>query len=482
MTQNKNTNPNFETVEEFRLTPENTCLETLSPSEAAALFEKSQQKIYLMLERCVLAVLNGGEESDDVKTMLNKYRDFRLEVIRTAAGIELVLFGAPIEAFVTYYQYHHGKRTKVYKIIEGVRQNIFAVLRDLVFVSSEMDRTDRFDTVSPDGITDSVFLILRNAGIFRKTGRHKVVVCWGGHAIAQNEYEYTKEVGYQCGLRFMDMITGCGPGAMKGPMKGAAIAHAKQRVTDGRYIGLTEPGIIASEAPNAIVNPLVIMPDIEKRLEAFTRLGHGIIIFPGGAGTAEELVYILGILAHPKNKDLPFPLILTGPKSSAPYFDSLDTFVKNTLGVKTSKRYKIIVDDPVMVAQEMNSGLLSVKISRENSGNSYYFNRAISIPPVFQEPFDPSHELVANLNVDPQDQPHLFAATLRRIFSAIVWGNVKPEGVEAISEFGPLDITGDPQVLGHVDRLLADFVAQGRMRLTGEYTPVYRIGIVKFSV
>ena len=55
---------------------------------------------------------------------------------------------------------------------------------------------------------------------------------------------------------------------MKGPMKGATIAHAKQRIHGGRYLGLTEPGIIAAEAPNPIVNELVILPDIEKRLEA----------------------------------------------------------------------------------------------------------------------------------------------------------------------------------------------------------------------
>jgi hypothetical protein len=68
-------------------------------------------------------------------------------------------------------------------------------------------------------------------------------------------------------------------------MKGATIGHAKQRIKDGNYIGLTEPGIIAAESPNPIVNNLVILPDIEKRLEASIRIGHGIIVFPGGAGT-----------------------------------------------------------------------------------------------------------------------------------------------------------------------------------------------------
>ena len=58
------------------------------------------------------------------------------------------------------------------------------------------------------------------------------------------------------------------------------------------------------------------MPDIEKRLEAFVRIAHGIIIFSGGVGTAEELLYLLGILMNPANK-IRFTLILTGPKESA---------------------------------------------------------------------------------------------------------------------------------------------------------------------
>ena len=90
-------------------------------------------------------------------------------------------------------------------------------------------------------------------------------------------------------------------------MKGATIGHSKQRIRDGRYIGLTEPGIIAAEPPNAIVNQLVIMPDIEKRLEAFVRIGHGIVVFPGGAGTAEEILYLLGILLDPGNERAAVP-------------------------------------------------------------------------------------------------------------------------------------------------------------------------------
>ena len=80
---------------------------------------------------------------------------------------------------------------------------------------------------------------MRNAGILRPRTDPKLVVCWGGHSISRAEYDYTKEVGYQMGLRGLDICTGCGPGAMKGPMKGAAIGHAKQRISGGQYGGFS---------------------------------------------------------------------------------------------------------------------------------------------------------------------------------------------------------------------------------------------------
>ncbi|MBM3011473.1 LOG family protein, partial [Citrobacter freundii] len=73
-------------------------------------------------------------------------------------------------------------------------------------------------------------------------------------------------------------------------------------------------------------------PDIEKRLEAFVRIAHAIIIFPGGVGTAEELLYLLGILMNPANKDHVLPLSLTGPKESADYFRVIDELIVHTLG------------------------------------------------------------------------------------------------------------------------------------------------------
>uniref|UniRef100_UPI00374DDFB3 nucleotide 5'-monophosphate nucleosidase PpnN n=1 Tax=Undibacterium sp. TaxID=1914977 RepID=UPI00374DDFB3 len=350
------------------------------------------------------------------------------------------------------------------------------VLRDIVFVNGEIASNPKFNLDTSEGVTDAVFHILRNANAVRPLINPHLVVCWGGHSISGAEYDYTKEVGYQMGLRGLDICTGCGPGAMKGPMKGATIGHAKQRISTGRYLGITEPGIIAAEAPNPIVNELVILPDIEKRLEAFVRVGHSIVVFPGGAGTAEEILYVLGILLHPDNADMPFPLIFTGPESAADYFKQIDQFIGDTLGAEAQKRYKIIINDPARVAQEVQAGIKDVREYRKLTGDAYYFNWMLKIDTEFQKPFEPTHDNMRNLELHKNQPSHLLAANLRRAFSGVVAGNVKDQGIRAIEKLGHFEICGDVNIMESMDALLASFVAQNRMKLPGKaYTPCYRV-------
>jgi hypothetical protein len=263
---------------------------------------------------------------------------------------------------------------------------------------------------------------------------------------------------------------------MKGPMKGATIGHAKQRVKNGRYLGLSEPGIIAAEAPNPIVNELVILPDIEKRLEAFVRMAHGIVVFPGGAGTAEEILYLLGILLHPDNADFPFPVIFTGPESAAAYFEQIDQFVADTIGSAAQKKYQIIVNDPARVARELQENIKIVRTFRKTHGDAYYFNWMVKIDAEFQKPFAPTHENMRNLEIHRDQAPHLLAANLRRAFSGIVAGNVKDQGIRAIEKFGHFEICGDPDIMNSMDLLLTSFVQQHRMKLPGKaYIPCYKV-------
>ncbi|MFT6902026.1 MAG: putative Rossmann-fold nucleotide-binding protein [Colwellia sp.] len=432
----------------------------LSQSEIEQLQQSANSKIYQVYRNCSLAVLNAGSHTDDAEEIYQKFQDFQIQVLRRERGVKLALTNPPNDAFVDG------------KIIKGIQELLSAVLRDILFTHKRYQA----DAQHAEQITDLTFDILRNANVIIPESDPNLVTCWGGHSINDNEYKYTKEVGYQLGLRGFNICTGCGPGAMKGPMKGATIAHAKQRNKNGRYIGLTEPSIIAAEPPNPIVNELVIMPDIEKRLEAFVRMSHGIVIFPGGAGTAEELLYILGIMLNSKNQAQKLPIILTGPKESAEYFIQIDRFIAATLGEKAQSLYEIIVDDSIAVAKAMRHKLNEVITYRKKTGDAYHFNWSLVIEPDFQQPFEPTHKNIANLPISYDLDKATLAANLRRIFSAIVAGNVKSQGIKAIRDNGPFEISGDKTIMKLMDNLLTSFVKQQRMKLPGsKYVPCYKV-------
>ncbi len=438
-------------------------LDVLSRDEVARLRDASTGGQRELLRRCALAVLTTGSESDDPRAAAQRYPEFDIDVQQQDRGIKIELRNAPATAFVDG------------EIIRGIAENLFAVVRDIAYNANEVHGSAKFDLDTSAGMTSAVFEILRNARVMKSYQDPNLVVCWGGHSINRDEYLYTKKVGYELGLRGLDICTGCGPGAMKGPMKGATIAHAKQRHWKPRYIGVTEPGIIAAESPNPIVNHLVIMPDIEKRLEAFVRLGHGIIVFPGGVGTAEEILYLLGLLLHPDNTELPFPLILTGPRESAAYFEQIDQFLRLTLGEAATPRYRIIVDDPAEVAQAMRQGIKRVREHRLKEQDAFFFNWSLHLPLEFQRPFAPTHAAMAGLNLHRDQPAHLLAADLRRAFSGIVAGNVKEEGMREIERHGPFTIDGDRDIMRALDALLNAFVEQRRMKINGTYKPCYRV-------
>jgi len=446
-----------------RIAPEGS-LEILSRDEIRRLSDHREGGLYDLWRKCSLAILNSDSEEDDVRKILSRNQKFEIAVVQQDRGVALDLKNAPDSAFVDG------------QMIRGTREQLFAVLRDLLYVDDELLSRSRFDLMDSQGITDAVFHILRNARVLHADMDPRLIVCWGGHAISREEYDYSKKVGYELGLRRLNVCTGCGPGAMKGPMKGATIGHAKQRMRGGRYVGITEPGIIAAESPNPIVNHLVIMPDIEKRLEAFVRIAHGILVFPGGVGTAEEILYLLGVLLHPDNASQPMPLVMTGPASAEPYFRQIDNFVGQTLGPQAQQRYSIIIDDPAGVARQMARGLEAVHQFRKRHGDAYYFNWRLTIDRSFQQPFTATHESMAALDIEEAAKPHELAANLRRAFSGIVSGNVREDTAELIEREGPFEIRGSRRIMSLLDDMLAGFVAQHRMKISRDrYDPCYVI-------
>jgi hypothetical protein len=189
-------------------------LEVLSKQEAERLRHTGAGSLHSLLRQCALAVLNWGSETDSAVEMLEKHVDFDLRIVQQDHGVTLALSNAPASAFVDG------------EMIRGIRELLFAVLRDIVFINNELVTHTMHEAHSGSAITNMVFEILRNAGVLHYGEDPDVAVCWGGHAISRPEYDYTKEVGYEMGLRSLNVCTGCGPGAMKGPMKGATIGHS----------------------------------------------------------------------------------------------------------------------------------------------------------------------------------------------------------------------------------------------------------------
>ena len=123
----------------------------------------------------------------------------------------------------------------------------------------------------------------------------------------------------------------------------------------------------------------------------------------------------------------------------------------------------------------MNAGIQKVREFRLARGDSFFFSWALDVPLQFQQPFVPTHEAMAALDLHHGRKPFELAADLRRAFSGIVAGNVKEEGMRRVEEQGPYQIHGDPDMMQALDALLRAFVEQRRMKISGEYRPCYEV-------
>lgn len=438
----------------------------LTQKEADILSLTSQGALYDLYRNCSLAVLNSGQITDNSKELLGNSKDFEINILRNERGLKIELINPPESAIVDG------------QIIARLKKHLYAILRDIVLITSINTKAifkQQINHSESDELSDYVFIILRNAGVLIPGRKPNIAVCFGGHSISEHEYEYAYKVGHELGLRKIDICTGCGPGVMEAPMKGALLGFSQQcAVNECRLIGLTEPSIIAAEPPNLMISDLIVLPDIEKRLEAFIRLGHSLIIFPGGPGTAEELLYLLTIKLNPENKHNFMPIILTGDKESENYFIALEEFLITCFGREIQRYYNIIIDDPVAVAQKVKEKNKSVLDHRNLLHDSYNYNWSLRIPYELKIPNLVNHEFMESLNLKKDQEPWRLACALRSAFSGIVCGNVKESGIQAVKEHGPFKLHGDPDIIRALDKLLSSFIDQGRITIsTKNYKPCY---------
>ena len=95
----------------------------------------------------------------------------------------------------------------------------------------------------------------------------------------------------------------------------------------------------------------------------------------------------------------------------------------------------------------------------------------------YQWPFTPTHAAMSALNLHYAQPKHELACNMRKMFSGIVSGNIKEEGVLSIENNGPFQISGDQELMQELDKLLSTFCSQRRMKLSRDtdYKPCYEI-------
>ncbi|MEF2144747.1 MAG: pyrimidine/purine nucleotide monophosphate nucleosidase domain-containing protein [Desulfovibrionaceae bacterium] len=399
------------------------------------------------------------KDYNDTRAVREKFRNMRVQVERRNGKWLLVCTDVPMDCL------YDGKR-----VIEQSVEQVSAALRDMVFPPT---MNMAADTPTPAERSAYVKKFVEHAGLLYRGERGLVVFTWGGHRISREEYDFAKVLAYWLGLFLPDMenITGCGDGIMKAPFKGCQVAYGKQRTFKRfglrDYIGFTEQGILAAEAPNELVNRLVVFPTIEQRMEAFIRASHRGRAHPGGPGTIEEIMTMLAVLSTPENSEIPFAFELV-EQSGGTYFKELDEYLHTCFHDALDDLYEVHCCQPQTYARHVAETTRKLPM-RYLWNDDFYFEERL------QTPFEVSFDSMEGLDLSRNQEPFSLLINLRRFFSSVVHLSVKdPDMLDEWGDERPL-IRGDRDILRATDEMVRKLERQGRIHPEKKYATPYRV-------
>ena len=118
--------------------------------------------------------------------LLENYQNFEINVVRNERGLKIELINPPESSIVDG------------EIVTMLQKHLFSVLRDIVLTNvaqKELLKLSADKLSNAQSITNWIFLILRNAGALLADTTPNIAVCWGGHSISTEEYNYAYKVG-----------------------------------------------------------------------------------------------------------------------------------------------------------------------------------------------------------------------------------------------------------------------------------------------
>jgi predicted Rossmann-fold nucleotide-binding protein len=390
---------------------------------------------------------------DDTRKLHEKYRDMVVKVVELPNGqLELLFENVPQGAVVFL--------DSGYRIMETQISQMSDAIRDLCL-----------PLANPSGdISADNYAYVKRTGMLDVEPRLRTSE-WGGHNLPNDpgggcsEYGFAKDIAFHdAAVNRTENITGCGPGIMEAPFEGALKAYRAMKILEQRqFIGFTEEGIVRAEAPNELVDHLVIFSDIRKRIEAFIRASHRIRVHPGGVGTLEEIMTFLGVASHEKNDGMDYPFDLV-EKSGGTYMKNVVDFIRTCVGDALDPYFKVhIGSSPERYAEH---------VMNTNRPVTSMWNHDLYFPTELQEDWEASFDNIESINLTRNQSPSRLVINLVRFFSAMVDVTVKkPEIVASWGSQRP-QIKGDPKIIRAISELCQRMIYETRIPASFTSLPI----------
>ncbi len=109
-------------------------MDMLSQLEVDMLKRTASSDLYQLFRNCSLAVLNSGSLTDNSKELLSRFENFDINVLRRERGVKLELINP------------RKRLLSMGELFGALQANLFAVLRDILFVYGQIHNTVRFPT------------------------------------------------------------------------------------------------------------------------------------------------------------------------------------------------------------------------------------------------------------------------------------------------------------------------------------------------
>ena len=200
---------------------------------------------------------------------------------------------------------------------------------------------------------------------------------------------------------------------------------------------------------------------MEKRLQAFVRMAHTIIVFPGG-GDGGRRFSICSVSCSARRIPRKRCRSFSRARRRAEVLRAMLAFSARRSGPlhNSATRWFSAIRPP---SPRKWHGPETRARARAADDNAYFFNWGLDIGLEFQKPFEATHESMRALELKRDQPAHSlafnFAAPSRASSRATC---VRP--VSLASRTRPFELRGDPKIIAALGNLLQDFVTEPRMR------------------